>query len=742
MNNPPLISLCVIVGNVEEYITRFLDSFAPAADEIVIVRAIGHADPDATLPRVWKWAEDHGREVKTADYYNSDAHSAWPHVDDFAAARNLSFSMATGTYCMWADTDDILEPGAAEAIRRLAERGGEPCWMMPYRIFGRGVSVPRERLILRGSGKWVFPVHECFQFHIPRAFELETSAVITHLPHSTKTGSNDRNLRILEAIPAAERTSGQQYHLAGEYRGARRTAEFIREATACLQRPDLGTPERYELLLDLAAASTDPEVQVALIHSAYSIDNTRREALALLTGTFIDYGKAERALAYARQMMSTPEPREHGWNSRQNVYGWLGTDIYQQALRVNGEIEEADRLRFHTLRSAKAPVISLIHATRGRPKEAALARKRWLDLAELPERVEHIFVMDSDDEASFPLRRMHHVTIPPGGGCVAAWNYGANTAVGNVLVQMSDDWLPPPRWDAFILERLGDLDQPRVLAVSDGHRTDRLLCMAICTSAYYGQDFYLFHPWFTGVYSDNWFTDVAYDREQVIEARDLVFTHLHPAFDPSIAIDATYAAQNDANRYTEGRAVYDELHLRRDWSTVPGFFNYWIFYTHVATQLQDGDSFAEIGVWLGRSIIFLAQLLKIAGKKVTLYAIDTFAGELNQPAHEATIAAHGGSLRAAFEANLSRCGVADMITIIQSDSAAAAQYFRDAQLAGCFIDAAHDYASVCRDLAAWTPKVRPTGLLSGHDAQDPEVRRAVAKSIPQALVLGPIWKRP
>ena len=39
----PKISLCIIAGNVERYIQRFLDSFAPLVDEIVVVSAIGKA---------------------------------------------------------------------------------------------------------------------------------------------------------------------------------------------------------------------------------------------------------------------------------------------------------------------------------------------------------------------------------------------------------------------------------------------------------------------------------------------------------------------------------------------------------------------------------------------------------------------------------------------------------------------------------------------------------------------------
>ena len=39
----------MIVGNVEEYIARCLDSFKPIADEICVVRAIGNSDPDKTI---------------------------------------------------------------------------------------------------------------------------------------------------------------------------------------------------------------------------------------------------------------------------------------------------------------------------------------------------------------------------------------------------------------------------------------------------------------------------------------------------------------------------------------------------------------------------------------------------------------------------------------------------------------------------------------------------------------------
>lgn len=38
-----------------------------------------------------------------------------------------------------------------------------------------------------------------------------------------------------------------------------------------------------------------------------------------------------------------------------------------------------------------------------------------------------------------------------------------------------------------------------------------------------------------------------------------------------------------------------------------------------------------------------------------------------------------------------------------------------------FIDADHSYEGVCQDLLAWAPKVKPGGLLGGHDYDRPEI---------------------
>jgi hypothetical protein len=81
--------------------------------------------------------------------------------------------------------------------------------------------------------------------------------------------------------------------------------------------------------------------------------------------------------------------------------------------------------------------------------------------------------------------------------------------------------------------------------------------MAILTRKRYKDQGYLFHPRYTGVYSDNEFTDCAYADGVILEARDLVFRHDHPLF-TGAKMDATTAAQNTPERYAEGKKIYDE----------------------------------------------------------------------------------------------------------------------------------------------------------------------------------------
>ncbi|CAE8609018.1 unnamed protein product, partial [Polarella glacialis] len=69
-------------------------------------------------------------------------------------------------------------------------------------------------------------------------------------------------------------------------------------------------------------------------------------------------------------------------------------------------------------------------------------------------------------------------------------------------------------------------------------------------------------------------------------------------------------------------------------------------------------------------------------------------------------------------------------TLHRSISLSASDLVADGSMDLVFLDARHDYEAVSDDIQAWRPKVRPGGILSGHDFSwmFPTVAMAVYKS--------------
>ena len=57
----------------------------------------------------------------------------------------------------------------------------------------------------------------------------------------------------------------------------------------------------------------------------------------------------------------------------------------------------------------------------------------------------------------------------------------------------------------------------------------------------------------------------------------------------------------------------------------------------------------------------------------------------------------------------------DRVTYIRTNSIEASELFRDNDLDFVYIDADHSYQAVKADFKAYYPKVRPGGIISGHD---------------------------
>lgn len=173
---------------------------------------------------------------------------------------------------------------------------------------------------------------------------------------------------------------------------------------------------------------------------------------------------------------------------------------------------------------------------------------------------------------------------------------------------------------------------------------------------------------------------------------------------------------------------------------ISGWFNFERLYTQAAANLEF-KRFVEVGVWLGKSVIYLAEELKSLNRTdVEVFAVDHFQGSVELAE---MIKAHKGSTYRQFVENLERSGCASLVKVVALPSRQASRQFADASVDFVFIDGSHDFISVVDDITHWRPKVRSGGLVAGHDVGYPDVKRAVEHCCGRSYqVLGPCWILP
>lgn len=149
----------------------------------------------------------------------------------------------------------------------------------------------------------------------------------------------------------------------------------------------------------------------------------------------------------------------------------------------------------------------------------------------------------------------------------------------------------------------------------------------------------------------------------------------------------------------------------------------------VLERLGDGPVIgAEIGVFAGKTS---AVLLK--REDLTLYMVDTWKGFQVYPG--IVVATHEEQEKNYQAAMAATEFAAERRRVVKMPSVDAAEKIDDESLDFVFIDADHSYEAVTQDINAWTSKVRPGGLVSGHDYANPdylfgaEVKRAVDEAV-------------
>ena len=174
-----------------------------------------------------------------------------------------------------------------------------------------------------------------------------------------------------------------------------------------------------------------------------------------------------------------------------------------------------------------------------------------------------------------------------------------------------------------------------------------------------------------------------------------------------------------------------------DYKDIPGWFGFQEAYDYALTHYPNG-TYVEIGAWMGKSTIYLAQKLKDLNSEAKFYTVDNFLGSAE---HQAELQRLDKSLLSIYQANLDACGVTGYVNTLVMSSVEAAATFKDRSVDFVFIDGSHAYEDVKADIEAWLPKIKPGGLLAGDDYSKEwhGVMEAVDELLPERSFIGSSW---
>lgn len=192
----------------------------------------------------------------------------------------------------------------------------------------------------------------------------------------------------------------------------------------------------------------------------------------------------------------------------------------------------------------------------------------WMDKASGKHSIQHILSLDIDDETIPEYRELFTQSLivvenDPNGYVVGATNCAAKYAKGRILIYLSDDFLCPDNWDAWVCEKL-EGKTFTALDVDDQYQTNRnLFTIPIITRDFYDKWGYFWHPAFKSMFCDNFMFEQVKRDGTIIKCWDEPpFIHLHHTTSDTKE-DSTY--KRSGAQYREGMRVFNRLSKQKGW---------------------------------------------------------------------------------------------------------------------------------------------------------------------------------
>lgn len=300
----PTIALCLIAKNEEKNIRRLLDSVQGCFDEI-------HLTDTGSSDRTVEIAKEYGCEVH---------HFEW--VQDFAKARNYSFSHAKTDYIAWLDLDDSLED--AEGFNQFKNMMHmADMWFAPYDYAHDSTGKPvctfaRERIVKNnGKFEWKFFVHEGLSpvpGYQPSCLYATQWKVKHHRSAEDMEQDKGRNLAIFEKNAMQPMTGRMKFYWGKELFENKKPIEAYQKLMEASKAPDIELHDRLMSIQYAALAAMELkqfDEAIAIIHAGLPLSPTRAEFLNLLGECYIAQNKFAEALPYynaARHCAKTTTP--------------------------------------------------------------------------------------------------------------------------------------------------------------------------------------------------------------------------------------------------------------------------------------------------------------------------------------------------------------------------------------------------------------------------------------------------
>jgi len=284
-------SLCMIVKNEEKVLERCLNSAKDIVDEIIIV--------------------DTGSTDKTKEIANKFTSKVYDFkwIDDFAAARNYSFSKATKDFILWLDADDVILDEDKQKFIDLKNslNSSIDIVMMKYNVgFDENGNVNfsyyRERLIKREKNyKWESPIHEVI---VPSGNLYYSNICITHKKEETKYSK--RNLEIFEKLLSKniELDARQLYYYSRELMYNSQYEKAISYFNIFLNNKNAWIENKINACIDLSNCYKEignNEMAISSLFRSFEYDTPRAEICTNIGIYFMEKENYELAIYWFKQ---------------------------------------------------------------------------------------------------------------------------------------------------------------------------------------------------------------------------------------------------------------------------------------------------------------------------------------------------------------------------------------------------------------------------------------------------------